>query len=223
MKTDSNLTENHEGGNGGILTTQRQSSKHLMASNESLYNAFTMTIKLALFSERDLEGKPALFVMLSSFPDGESPTGLGAQSRTFHFTAHLVEALAPTELQPGFLQEIAEELEQGKGHLLEISNEQAASLGMLPHRDGYQWVRITTRKIETGDGSFRYCESYQVGDRTVDGNVLEETLELLEARVRRFVAIDWTAVDAELELQEASSTMLNLPDETVRYIFDGDV
>ena len=187
------------------------------------YNALIMAIKLALFSEKDLEGKPALFVMLSSFPDNENPTGLGAQSRTFHFTEHLVEALAPTRLEPGFLQNLADDLEGGKAHLLEISNEQAAAIGMLPNRDGFQWVRITIRKIETGDGSFRYCESYQVGQRSVEGNVLEETLDKLEARVREFVALDWAAVEARLERQDTSSTVLNLPLETVQSIFNGEL
>ena len=181
-----------------------------------------MAIKLALFSENDLEGKPALFVMLSSFPDNENPTGLGGQMRRFHFTTHLIDALTPARFEPGFLEELANDLERGKGHLLEISNEQAADIGMLPQRDGFQWVRITIRKTETGDGSFRYCESYQV-DRTVDGNVFEETLDKLETRVRQFVALDWTAVEAQLERQNKSSTVLNLPHKPVRFIFDGEL
>lgn len=181
-----------------------------------------MAIKLALFSENDLEGKPALFVMLGSFPDNENPTGLGGQMLRFHFTTHLIDALTPARFEPSFLEELAADLARGKGHLLEISNEQAADIGMLPHRDGFQWVRITIRKIETGDGSFRYCENYQVDDRTIDGNVFEETLDKLETRVRQFVALDWTAVEAQLERQNTSRTVLNLPHGTVRYIFDGE-
>jgi hypothetical protein len=182
-----------------------------------------MAIKLTLFSEKDLEGKPAIFVMLCAFPDNETPTGLGAQMKSFHFTTHLIDALKPARFDPGFLEELVNDLERGKGHLLEISNEQAADIGMLPLRDGFQWVRITIRKIETGDGSFRYCESYQAGDRTVDGNVFEETLDKLETRVRQFVVLDWAAVEAQLERQDNSSTVLNLPIEMVQYIFNGEL
>lgn len=184
-----------------------------------------MAIILSLYAENDLAGNPALFVMFSSLPDNENSMGLGLgpQMRRFHFTGDLIRALEPANLERRVLEGLVMGLERGKPNQLEISNEQAWNIGMLPHQDGFQWVRITIRKIETGDGSFRYCESYQVDDRTADGNVFEETLDKLETRVRQFVALDWTAVETKLERQNTWSNVLHLPDETVRYIFDGEL
>lgn len=187
-----------------------------------------MAIRLALYSENDLEGKPALFVMFSSLPEIENPTGLGAQRRTFHFTRDLIEALRPagidalTPAGPGYLSDLAKSLEQGKGNMFEISNEQAWNIGMLPQRDGFQWVQVTISKTATGDGSPRYSVTYQVDDRTV-GTGFEDTFDKLETLVRQLVALDWAAIGRQLERQDGSSTVLHLPDETVRYIFDGEL
>jgi hypothetical protein len=182
-----------------------------------------MAITLALSSEKDLEGRPALFVMLSTLPNRENQIGLGAQRRTFHFAGDLIEALVPAGLEPGFLGELANDLEQGRGHMLEISNEQAWSIGMLPQRDGSQWVRVTIGKITSGDGSPRYSVSYQVDNKTVDGTALEDTLGKLERHVRPFVALDWAAIEGQLEQHDASCCVLFLPDESVRYIFEGEL
>jgi len=184
----------------------------------------SMAIKLTLFSEKDLEGKPALFVVLSSFPDSEATSGLGAQMRRFHFTEHLIEALGPAHLEPGFLEELAGELERGGGQILELSNEQAWDIGMLPRQDDSQWVRVTIRKIALGDGSFRFCESYQTvdGRQNVSGSSLE-ALPDLETRIRKCVALDWKAVEAQLGDRESCGTVLHLPNEAVRHIFDGEL
>jgi len=184
----------------------------------------SMAIKLTLFSEKDLEGKPALFVVLSSFPDNEATFGLGAQMRRFHFTGDLIEALEPAHVERDFLEKLAGELERGRGQMLELSNEQAWDIGMLPQQDGSQWVRVTLRKVELGDGSFRFSESYQTvdGGQNVSGSSLE-VLPDLETRVRKYVALDWKAVEAQLKERESCGTVLHLPNETVRYIFDGDL
>lgn len=183
----------------------------------------SMAIKLTLFSEKDLEGKPALFVMLSSFPDPQAISGLGAQMRRFHFSGHLIEALGPAHLELGFLEELAGELERGGARILELSNEQAWDIGMLPRQDASQWVRVMIRKIGLGDGSFRFCESYQTADgqQSVSGSSLE-TLSDLETRVSEYVALDWKAVEAQLEERESCGTVLHLPNETARHIFDGE-
>jgi hypothetical protein len=182
-----------------------------------------MAIRLTLYSEKDVNETPALFVMMSSLSEGENDLGLGAQRRTFHFTRDLIEALAPAGADHAYLHGLAEDLEQGTGRILELSNEQAWNIGMLPHRDGFQWVRVTISKIATGDESPRYCESYQVGDRIVGGNNLEEKLGSLEARVRTYVALDWAAIGRQLERLDESSTVQHLPDETARHIFGDEL
>jgi hypothetical protein len=186
-----------------------------------MYNC-GMAIRLALFSEKDIEGNPALFVMLSSFLDNENPTGLGAQRRTFLFTGHLIQALEPTQLPMGFLQEIATDLERGGARQLELTNEQAWDIGVLPQHDGFQWVRTTIGRVRMGDGSFRFCETHQVGDRTVHGAALEELPEL-GARVRNYVALDWKAIEEQLATRDACGTVQHLPVKTVQYIFDGEL
>jgi hypothetical protein len=91
-----------------------------------------MKIKLAFTSEKDLEKRPATFLMLSSFPDAEISFGLGARRRTFNFASELVQALEPAHFSPGFLRQLEIGLEHGKDALEEVSAEQAASIGMLP-------------------------------------------------------------------------------------------
>ena len=181
-----------------------------------------MAITLALSSEKDLEGKPALFVVLSTFPNRENQIGLGAQRRTFHFAGDVVEALVPAGLEPDFLRGLANDLEQGGGHMLEISNEQAWTIGMLPQRDGSQWMRVKIGKITSGDGSPRYSVSYQVDNKTVDGAGLEDTLAKLERHVRPFVALDWATIERQLEQDDATCCVLSLPDDSVRHIFEGE-
>lgn len=185
-----------------------------------------MAIKLSLFTENDLEGNPALFVTLSSLPDNENAMGLGlgAQMRRFHFTRDLIQALSPANFERHLLEGLANDLERGRAHQLEISNEQAWNIGMLPHQDGHQWVQVTVRKVQMGDGSFRFCEGYRAGERYMDpsGSSLETSLPDLEARVRKYVAVDWAEIGTQLERQDTWNGVLHLPDETVRYIFEGE-
>ena len=83
---------------------------------------------------------------------------------------------------------------------------------------------FTIRKVELGDGSFRFSESYQTvdGGQNVSGSSLE-VLPDLETRVKKYVALDWKAVEAQLKERKSCGTVLHLPNETVRYIFDGDL
>jgi hypothetical protein len=179
-----------------------------------------MTIKLAFTSEKDLEKHPATFLMLSHFPDAEVSFGLGARSRVFHFTADLLQALEPAKFGNGFLRQLEELLELGKDVAIDVSEDQAAAIGMLPDRDGFQWVRTTVRRVDLGDGSVRYVVSYYSGTREVSGSGLE-TWENLENRVREFVALDWQAIAETLKTEESWSGVHHLPVETVRFIFDG--
>ena len=180
-----------------------------------------MKIKLAFTSEKDLEKKLATFLMLSSFPDAEISFGLGARRRTFNFASELVQALEPAHFSPGFLRQLEMGLELGKDALEEVSAEQAASIGMLPARDGFEWLRITVHKTALGDGSFKYTVTYRSGEREVSGSGLE-TLDNLELHVREFVALDWKTISKTLEREDSWSGLEHLPTATVRYIFDGE-
>jgi hypothetical protein len=180
-----------------------------------------MKIKLALTSDKDLEKKPATFVMLSSFPDAEVSFGLGARRRTFNFASELVQALEPAHFSPGYLRQLEIGLEQGKDVLEEVSAEQAAAIGMLPARNGFEWLRVTVHKTGLGDGSFRYTVTYRSGGREVSGSGLE-TIDNLELHVREFVALDWKAITRTLETEERWSGLQLLPLATLKYIFEGE-
>jgi hypothetical protein len=180
-----------------------------------------MTIRLAFTTEKDLEKKPATYLMLSSFPDSEVSFGLGAKQRTFHFAAHLLKALEPAQLNSIFLHDLETEFERGRDLAIDISDDLAAAIGMLPDRNGFEWVYVTIRKVPLGDGQFRFTVSYRTGAREVEGSGLE-TLDMLETRVREFVALDWTTINERLQTAEAWSGVFNLPVETVRFIFQGE-
>ena len=82
--------------------------------------------------------------------------------------------------------------------------EQAASIGMLPARDGFEWLRIIVHKTALGDGSFKYTVTYRSGEREVSGSGLE-TLDNLELHVREFVALDWKTISKTLEREDSWS------------------
>ena len=92
-----------------------------------------MPITLWIHPEKDVEGHPQLFVMLSTSPETEKSLGLGGQRRTFDFVDKLIEALAPANLGPDSLNALANELERGNDQQFELSDEQAAAIGMLPN------------------------------------------------------------------------------------------
>ncbi len=182
-----------------------------------------MTIRLAFTTEKDLEKKPATYLMLSSFPDSEEPfgLGLGAKRRTFHFAHRLLSALEPAQFHNIFLHDLETELEQGRDVAIDIPDDQAAAIGMLPDRQGFRWVRVTIRKVMLGDGRYRFTESFRDDAQEVAGSGLE-TLDMLETRVREFVALDWKQIDERLQTAEEWSGVFNLPVETVRFIFEGE-
>jgi hypothetical protein len=186
-----------------------------------MYSVVIMTIKLAFTTEKDLEKKPATYLMLGSFTDAAASYGLGAKRRTFHFAAQLLRALEPAQFNSIFLHDLETELEQGRDLAIDISDDLAAAIGMLPDRDGFEWVYVTIRKVPLGDGLFRYTASYRSGAREVEGSGLE-TLDMLETRVREFVALDWTTINERLQTTEEWSGVFNLPIETARFIFEGE-
>jgi hypothetical protein len=90
---------------------------------------------------------------------------LGAQRRTFNFAGDLVQALGPLGLSADFLHHLEDELHEGRSVLIEATEEQDAAIGVLPVRNGFQWVRITVYRTVLGDGSFRYSVSSHCGAR----------------------------------------------------------
>jgi hypothetical protein len=72
--------------------------------------------------------------MFSTSPETEKWLGLGGQRRTFDFIDKLIEALELANLGADSLKAIVNELERGNPQQLELSDEQATAIGMLPHR-----------------------------------------------------------------------------------------
>jgi hypothetical protein len=91
-----------------------------------------MPIKLWIHTARDVEGQPQLFHMTSTSEATEKSFGLGAGTRVFDFVDNLVAALEPANLGEDTLRHVARELERGKPLQLELTDEQAAAIGMLP-------------------------------------------------------------------------------------------
>lgn len=91
-----------------------------------------MPIKLWIHAARDLEGQPQLFHMTSTSETTEKSFGLGAGTRVFDFIDKLVAALEPANIGEDALRNVASELERGKSLQLELTDEQAAAIGMLP-------------------------------------------------------------------------------------------
>jgi hypothetical protein len=92
-----------------------------------------MSITLAFTSEKDLEGTPVLFLIAGFLPVGQ-PT-FPAPSRTFHAVADLLDALEPAQINQNDLWQLAESLERGRAFALDVSTDQAKSIGMLPNQE----------------------------------------------------------------------------------------
>ncbi len=86
-----------------------------------------------------------------------------------------------------------------------------------------RWLRsnlpsgFTIRKVELETVRSASLESYQTvdGGQNVSGSSLE-VLPDLETRVKKYVALDWKAVEAQLKERKSCGTVLHLPNETVR-------
>jgi hypothetical protein len=83
--------------------------------------------------------------------------------------------------------------------------------------EGFRWVRITIRKIATGDGSFRFYEEYSFGNQEVGGDLV--SLKELAMRVLDNVALDWTVIEEHLESNDSWSTMIQIHEETAAQMF----
>ena len=93
-----------------------------------------MNITLAFTSRKDLDGNPVLFVIAGFLPVGQ-PT-FPAPSRTFRTVIDLVDALEPAQIHQNDLRQLAESLERGRAFALDVSTDQAKSVGMLPNQEG---------------------------------------------------------------------------------------
>ncbi|HEY1501193.1 MAG TPA: hypothetical protein VGF88_16590 [Acidobacteriaceae bacterium] len=180
-----------------------------------------MAVVLMFGIDRDLNGEPALFSMMGADPANRTTFGLGARRREFHFVNDVLTALGPAQLDAGSLGQIERRLERGDGYTVEISDEQAFLLRMLPERDGFKWVLVGIQQVGLGDGSVRFTESYAAEDKEFGGAEMMETLAELEARVRNFVALDWGTIAEPIRTGKSWSKALQLPNETVEQIFEG--
>jgi hypothetical protein len=88
-----------------------------------------MNITLAFTTQKDLEANPVLFTMLGFLPTGRP---YPAPSRTFHTVANLLQALEPAQINPESLRQLEKSLERGRDFALDVSADQANSLGMFP-------------------------------------------------------------------------------------------
>jgi hypothetical protein len=93
-----------------------------------------MNITLTFTSEKDLEGTPVLFIMAAFLPVGRR-TFL-APSRTFDTIANLLQGLEPAQINQEDLRQLAKSLERGRNFPLDVSADQAKSIGMLPNQEG---------------------------------------------------------------------------------------
>jgi hypothetical protein len=91
-----------------------------------------MNITLAFTSQKDLEGAPVLFTIAGFLPVGRT---FPAPSRTFHTVADLLQALEPARINQEDLQQLAKPLERGRDFALDVSADQAKSIGMLPNQE----------------------------------------------------------------------------------------
>jgi hypothetical protein len=89
-----------------------------------------MNITLSFTSEKDIKGTPVLFIMLGFLPVGRT---YPAPTRKFHTIVDLLQALEPAQINQEDLRQIEEWLERGKDFSLDVSADQAKSVGMLPN------------------------------------------------------------------------------------------